>query len=125
MTEQLDNRVQLGKAMWSAQEKNFYDCVKANGIESAEDLAALFAGFMASATGAMIGSAGPAMAMQVLGAVSKSCAAQTVEQYLARSGSGESEPIRIQSAGYTAVDMATAAAEGFRDGVASASKSGD
>lgn len=96
MTEQLDTRVQLGKAMWSAQENNFYDCVKANGIESAEDLAALFAGFMASATGAMIGSAGPTMAMQVLGAVSKSCAAQTVEQYLARSASGESMVIANQ-----------------------------
>lgn len=89
MTEQLDNRVELGKAMWSAQEKGFYDCVKANGIESAEDLAALFAGFMASATGAMIGSAGPSMAMQVLGAVSKSCAAQTVERYVANSGKAQ------------------------------------
>lgn len=85
MTEQLDTRVDLGKAMWTAQEKNFYDCVKANGIESAEDLGALFAGFMAAATGAMIGSTGPKLAMQVLGAVSKSCAAQTVEQYVAKS----------------------------------------
>lgn len=124
MTEQLDSRVELGKAMWIAQADGFFNCVKANGIESAEDLAALFAGFMASATGAMIGSAGPTMAMQVLGAVSKSCAAQTVEQYMAKSAPGASEPIPMktslgQSTGYTAVDMATAAAEGFRDGVAS------
>lgn len=89
MTEQLDNRVELGKAMWRVQEQNFYKCIDANGVESAEDLAAVFAGFMASATGAMISSAGAALAMQVLGAVSKSCAAQTVEQYLARSASAE------------------------------------
>lgn len=97
MNNQLDNRVELGKAMWIAQADGFFNCVKANGIESAEDLAALFAGFMASATGAMIRSAGPQLAMSVLGAVSKSCAAQTVEQYVAKSGPAASEDIALSA----------------------------
>lgn len=96
MTEQLDTRVDLGKSMWVAQEKGFYECAKANGVESAEDLAALFAGFMASAVGAMIGSAGPRLSMQVLGAVSKSCAAQTVEQYVAKSEFMSGDMIAIE-----------------------------
>jgi hypothetical protein len=90
MTEQLDSRVELGKAMWNAQADGFFDCVKRHGIESAEDLSALFAGFMACATGAMIHAAGPTLAMSVLGAVSKSCAAQTVEQYIAKGEQGPS-----------------------------------
>lgn len=98
MTEQLDNRVELGKAMWIAQADGFFNCVKANGIESAEDLAALFAGFMASATGELIRSAGPQLAMSVLGAVSKSCAAQTVAQYTAKSEFMSGEKIIIERA---------------------------
>lgn len=80
--EQLDGRIELGKAMWNAQVKGFYDCAAKNGVEAAEDLGALFAGFMAAAVGSMIGSIGPQYAMAVLDGVKKSCAAQTVEQYM-------------------------------------------
>lgn len=99
MTEQLDGRIELGKAMWNAQADGFFGCVTRNGVETSEDLAALFAGFMAAATGAMIQKCGPQMAMAVLGSVSKSCAAQTVEQYIAKCDEAPSQNIAIIGGG--------------------------
>jgi len=99
MNEQLDGRIELGKQMWNVQAPGFIECAKRNGVESAEDLAALFAGFMAAATGSMISMAGPQMAMSVLGSVSKSCAAQTVERYVAGCDGGDRQDIVVIGAG--------------------------
>ncbi|SDA11028.1 hypothetical protein SAMN03159476_00360 [Pseudomonas sp. NFPP05] len=75
-----NKNVELGHEMWSLLSTEFIQCAVDNGASEQKDLAQVWAGFFAAASGAMCAQIGAAYSQAILDAVQKTCMDAVISQ---------------------------------------------